>query len=154
LRNTAALQGSFEVQQRGRAVTLYSRSPIAIYHEYGTGTYAGKRKYPITAKHAKALAIPTGEMTLAGLGRSTRTRTGGFIFAPATGQKRIPKRLRGRVGKTVRPYKSMVFRKSVMHPGVPARPMLPDPKRLVPKLQAAADKLTREMLDKKGIVAR
>lgn len=145
LKNTSALERSFDnVDIKARSVALYSTSNIAAYHEYGTGIAAGKGRYTITPKRAKVLAIPTGPKTLSGLGRSSQTATGGFLLA-ATGQ-RMPKRLRGRVGKSVQPYKNMVFRKKVKHPGVPERPMLPDPVRITPKLQASAIGVFRRLV--------
>lgn len=149
LKNDHHLEKSFDVRVHPQKVVLFSDSPVAIFHEYGT-----RRGYPITPKRAKWLAIPMGPKTLAGLGRnSTPTATGGFIFRPTPGQKRIPKRLRGREGKAVRPYSSIMFTKRVWHPGVVARPMLPDAERIVPDLKRAADDLIRKTMKKRGIIA-
>ena len=132
LENTGALRQSFDFRTGARQVTVFTNNPVAAFHEFGT-----HGPYEIRAKHGKALAIPTDPMTLSGLGRSTPTGRGSFTLA-ASGQK-IPKRLAGRVGKTVVPFKSVIFRQKVTHPGLPARPMLPTPEQLVPALVRDAD---------------
>lgn len=132
LENTGALRQSFDFRTGARQVTVFTNNPVAAFHEFGT-----RGPYEIRATHGKALAIPTGAMTLSGLGRSTPTGRGSFTLA-ASGQK-MPKRFAGRVGKTVVPFKSVIFRQKVTHPGLPARPMLPTPEQLVPALIKDAD---------------
>ena len=144
LRDTGALQRSFDQELGPRDVTVFSRSPVAVFHEFGT-----RGPYPIRAKHAKALAIPTGNKSLAGLGRSPRLKAGGFVFRPGPGQK-AGKRFAGRVGKTVQPFAGLIFRREVMHPGLPARPMLPTPALLVPRLIAAGEALVRQLVERRS----
>lgn len=133
LQNTGALRRSFDFAVQPRRLTVFSRSPVAVWHEFGT------KPYIIRPKVAKALIIPTGPFTLAGLGRSAPTGRGSFIFTPAKRQKRIPERLKNRIGKVVVPYENFIFRDEVHHPGLPARPMLPSPDQAIPALRQAAD---------------
>lgn len=127
LQDTGALRKSFDYSVAGRTLTVFSNAVTAVFAEFGT------RAHAIVAKTAQALAIPTGAFTLAGLGGSRATGRGSFIFTPKAGQK-IPKRLRGRVGKAVAPFKGVIFRKRVNHPGTVPRPVLPTPEQIVPKL--------------------
>ena len=156
LRNTGALQRSFDHELGPRHVTVFSRSPVAVFHEFGT-----RGPYPIVPKKAGGwLAIPIGNKTLAGLGRSVRLKAGGFIFRPAAGQK-IPKRFARRVGKTVLPFadvidpvtlkpvRGLIFRRGVMHPGLPARPMFPTLALLVPRMIEAGDALIRKLVERR-----
>jgi hypothetical protein len=117
---------------------VFSRSPIAAFHEFGTRPYEIRPKRP-----GGVLAIPAGPYTKAGLGRSAPIRgRASYRFQPAPGQ-RIPRRLAGRVGKPVLPYTAVRFVRRVHHPGLPARPMLPTAAEIAPTLrQIALDYLT------------
>lgn len=118
----AGLRNTFDMALTGaREVTVFTRDPRAMFHEFGT-----KGPYEIRPKTAKALALPflpgrdsgkgtagtgkAGRFSLSGLGRS-RQREGGGFLTPA-GAKRVA-------------YTNVSFRKKVTHPGLPARPMLP-----------------------------
>lgn len=144
LQDTTVLRRSFDFTTTPKRVTAFSRDPKAVFHEFGT---AGP--YAIRAKHGKVLAIPVGPKTLAGLGRSTPTGRGSFLFTPGPGQ-RIPRRFRGRVGKAVLPFSSLIFRTEVHHPGLVARPMLPRENVLVPKLIADGQAFLARVLGRGG----
>ncbi len=125
-----SLSHSFDGIVTGNRLTIFSNNPIAPLMEFGT------QPHDIEAKPGHVLAIPTGPFTLAGLGKSRATGRGSFIFSPAG--RRPPKRLRGREGKAVVPYASVIFRHKVHHPGTVPRPMLPAPDRIVPELNKQA----------------
>src|SRR2546422_6794655 len=89
LQNTGKLAKSFDFVTEPHKLTVFSRSPLAIFHEIGT-----KGPYEIRPKHGKALALPAGPYSLRGLGRARATGRGSFIVGKgATG------RLKSRVGK-------------------------------------------------------
>ena len=144
------LRSTFDFAVTGRDVKVFSTSPVAAFHEFGT-----KGPYVIAAKHAKALALPAlgdqltgkgaGHFTLAGLGRSKPTGRGSFVFRPTPG-KQVPTRFRGREGKPVVPFRGIDFRKSVVHPGLPERRMFPTEEQVTPKLIQAATGLILQKL--------
>lgn len=128
-----SLARTFDAMATDREAVVFSRSPVAGYHERGT-----RGPYEIRPRNAKVLAIPVGPFTLAGLGRSAPTGRGSFTFVPAPGQ-RTPRRFQGRAGKAAVPFKDVIFRPKVTHPGLPARPMLPTVERIGPVLQRAGE---------------
>ena len=149
-RGPQALSGfrnTFDATISGRTVAIFSRDPKTEFHEKGT-----KGPYEIKAKNAKALALPflpsrdggkgtsgsgkAGKQSLAGLGRARRSGSG---FVLPGGQRKV--------GTT-----NVAFYKKVIHPGLPARPMLPTaegPFSIVPKLQAAAGAIIQAALLKR-----
>lgn len=147
LQNNGYLRNSFDFQIGGRQTTIFSNSPVAHFHEFGT-----KGPYEIKPKHAKALALPfldrhtegprkgkvKGQYSLEGLGRSKPTGRGGFYLDKNATKHRAHA---WRAGKTVSPYKEIDFRLRVIHPGIPARPMLPRDEQIIPQLNMAAKRL-------------
>jgi hypothetical protein len=116
----------------GDSIEVFNPDPKQIIHEYGT-----KKNYPIVPKRAKALALPSpggvARYTLEGLGKSKKIDRRSYLFNPT---KKPPARYAGRTGKPVVPYTDFIFRKKVNHPGIPARPVLPVPAVITPKLKA------------------
>ena len=152
--DTGRLRDSFDSSIQGRKLTVFSNDPRAVWHEFGV-----KPRAEIRPKHGKALALPAlvggflpgglqgpavkGQFSLGGLGRSRAARPGSrtVIFNPLGA---VPKRLAGRIGKTVVPYKDIIFRSVIRNwPGIPARPMLPRAADIVPALTRIAQ---RELL--------
>jgi phage gpG-like protein len=145
LQNTGALRRGFELTTTNRTATVFNTSPIARYQQEGT-----RGPYEIRAKNGKALALPfvpgrdggggsagsgrAGSFSLAGLGRSTRTASGGF---------QTPK------GKRA-PVTNASFYAKVIHPGLPARPMLPTPAQIQPVLQQAGQAFLARALGNRG----
>lgn len=127
--NTGKLRDSFDARVAPRKLTVFSKSPVAAYHEFG-----GTHWYDIRPRFAKALALPAGPYSLRYLGRSQPTGRGSFVFTPGT-TKRVPKRLANRVGKVVVPFAQVTFVAKVHHPPLTARPMLPTPEQIVPLLE-------------------
>lgn len=142
-RGRAPLEGirkTFDMQIAGRQVSVFTNHPAAVFQEFGT-----KGPYEIKPKHAKALALPflpgrdakgtrgsrPGVHTKAGLGRSTRIRPSTF-FKPGA-------------GKSVA-VSNVSFYAKVIHPGLPARRMLPTEKQMIPILA----KLTIAVITRKG----
>ncbi len=74
--------------------TIGTKAPHAVFHQWGTATYRGRPKYPITAEAGKML----------------RFRVGG----------------------------KWVYRRSVDHPGVPQRMIVPNPRVGLPRHWSAA----------------
>lgn len=143
----AGLRRSWDARQTGpRSVTVFNTNPIAGFHEDGT-----KGPYEIRPKHAKALALPflpgrdagkgtagtgkAGRFSLSGLGRSRATGRGSF---------------KGPSGGTKVPYSNVSFRRKVIHPGLPKRPMLPTPAQLIPILQREAAAFIAFVARKRG----
>ena len=150
LQNTGKLRSSFDYRLTGdRRVTVFSSDPVAIFHEFGT-----KGPYIIRAKPGHFLALPgledrgdgtgriKGQKSLSGFGRGRSTGRGSFAL-PANAPH-------PRAGKTAAPYKNVTFRQQVTHPGLPARPMLPTPEQITPKLTEAAQKLIHLALTRHG----
>lgn len=129
----SGFRNTFDTSIADRTVAVFSRDPNTLFHEKGT-----RGPYEIRPKHAKALALPflpgrdagkgtsgtgkPGRFSLSGLGRSRRSR-GGFVTPGG----------RRKVATT-----NVAFYAKVIHPGLPARPMLPTADQLVPRLEAAA----------------
>jgi hypothetical protein len=156
LRDTGAMERGWSVsntQLEDKKINIYNPDPKAVFHEFGT-----KGPYPITPKNAKVLALPAiqqdaqgnikGQFSLAGLAKSRQVGKRSYVYQPPTrggflgfGSKAVnSKRYAGRVGKRVAAYKVIDFRPEVSHPGVPARPVLPDPQQISPKLKVAANR--------------
>jgi phage gpG-like protein len=131
----AGLRSTFDMQISGpRQVTVFSTEPKAIFHEFGT-----KGPYEIRPKTAKALALPflpgrdagtgtarsgkAGKFSLSGLGRARATGRGSFT-TPG--------------GATKVAYSNVSFRVKVIHPGLPARRMLPTADQIIPILKREA----------------
>ncbi len=98
---------------------------------------------------------------MAGLGRSKRTAGGALIFNPtvrvtrhagggATASLNIPRRLTGRIGKTVAPQTNTAFYKKVIHPGLAERRMFPTEERLFPALAEAATAFVTNILARRA----
>lgn len=164
--DTGQLRSSFDHSISGRKLIVFSTDPKAVWHEFGVAPRA-----EIRPKNAKALALPflkagnlsggragpsiPGQFSLTGLQRSRSVRPGSRtvkfrpagIFGTSLGAK-IPKRLQGRVGKNVVPYKNIMFVTVIKNwPGIPARPMLPVPEEIAPRLsQIARQELLRTLL--------
>lgn len=158
----SGLRNTFDILVENNRVIVYTNSPVAKFHEFGT-----HGPYEIRPVRAKALALPflpgrdagggltgtgrAGRVSLAGLGRSSRRSTGGFVFHPVKGKK-VPGRFAGRAGKPVVALTNVAFYTKVIHPGLPARPMLPTTEQAIPILRNAATlyMLTRVLPKLKG----
>lgn len=115
--NTGRLRDSFDFRTSPKEVVVFSNDPVSVFAQDGT------KPHDIVAKNAKALAIPTGAFTKAGLGGARATGRGSY---------------RLKSGKVKAPGKNFLFRKKVHHPGTPARPLLPTDDQILPKLEAVA----------------
>lgn len=140
----SGLRNSFDLRVTPNQAVVFSDRPEAVFHEFGT-----KGPYEIKPKAAKALALPflpgrdagkgsagsgkAGRLSLAGLARSTRINARGTVQVAAGATGRFAKR----VGKAAVPFTNVAFYKKVIHPGLPARPMLPT-------IQRASEILTEE----------
>lgn len=111
LQDTGLLRASFNVPKwNENEAKVGSPLEIAKYHEYGT-----KGPYPIEAKNAKVLR-----------------------FKRATQVAVVTKRLAsGRSITLPKASGGYVFYKRVMHPGLAARPMLPEEKDILPDMMRA-----------------
>ena len=127
LRNTGALQRSWDARLHDRSVEIFSDSPVAIYHEQGT-----KGPYVIKPKRRKVLAFPTGPTTFAGT-----------TIASVRGERRIVSR---KAGTPVLAAKGVAFATQVIHPGLPVRRMTPTEEQLRPGLEAAARHFLKRVL--------
>lgn len=118
-------------------VVIQSSDPNAVFHQYGT-----KGPYEIRAKNAKALAIPGGPFSLSDVKPAPGGATG-FVV----GRKAI----RGRQpGQRIAPFKNVTFRQKVMHPGLPPRPMLPEPEQIAPELERVGQKVLAALTQRGG----
>lgn len=114
LQDTGGLKNSFTLNATSTEVAVGTEKQIALYHEEGTGTY-GKRgsAYPIVPKN------PGGVLA----------------FRMAEGGSRVKASFSSIA--TQRTYKKgqmITFAKSVMHPGVPIRRMLPKRGEILPTI--------------------
>lgn len=141
--NTGFLARSWDSRIEPRELVVFSKSPKSRFHQWGTrGPYEIRPKQP-----GGVLAIPTGNYTKAGLAKSRPIGTRGtYQFNPG---KRVPRHLKGRTGLRVLPYKSLAFVKSVTHPGLPPRPMLPTNEQIIPKLLEITNQYIAEQLVKR-----
>lgn len=143
----AGLRNSFDFRITGpRQLTVFSTRPEAVFQEFGT-----KGPYEIRPKHAKALALPflagrdTGKGT-AGTGRSGRHSLAGLGRAKATGRGSFTTAS----GATRVPTTNVSFFKKVIHPGLPARRMLPTIDRAVTILKAEAQAFIAHLTARRG----
>lgn len=127
LRNTGALERSWDTILGDRYVEVFSRSPVAMFHEHGT-----KGPYVIRPKRRKVLAFPTAPTTFAGTTIATVRR-----------ERRIVTR---GTGQPVLPAKGVAFARHVTHPGLPQRRMTPTEVQLRPGLEAAARHFIRRTI--------
>lgn len=150
LQDNGDLRRSFDPKQAIAELTttriaLESNNRTAVWHQYGTAGHGkpGGKSYPIRAKYAKALAIPGGPYTQAGLVRSTPTGRGGFVVGGTTVRGRKP-------GQSISPYAKVTFRREVTHFGVPPRPMLPTDDQIAPILERVGEKVLAETVKRQG----
>lgn len=131
------LRGTFDVVIKGNSVVLGTDSPVAIFHHEGTqGPYEIKPKSPDGTlalpyyperdgqKGGSARTGKAGSKTLSGLGKGRRNAAGKIISGPGT----------KRAGKVTMPFSNLAFYKHVTHPGLAARPLLPTPEDILPRL--------------------
>lgn len=150
LRDNGKLRTSFDEKVlTDSRVEIGSDNPVARFHQYGT-----KGPYEIKPRFAKALALPAlvsgpdgGVIGQRSLKRAKSTGRGSFVLpgikrfktplrpGQRTASGRLVEGAASRVAFNVRvPYKNVAFVRSVTHPGLPARPMLPTPEQIVPRL--------------------
>lgn len=151
LANTGKLRNSFDYRTTARACIVFTPNPVAVFHQFGT-----RGPYIIRAKPGKRLALPalgfrddgrvSGQYTKAGLGRSRATKQGSFLVT--TPGRNAPARVTARTGKTIAPYRNVIFRQQVTHPGLPARPMLPTAEQILPTLHRIATGIVDRALGK------
>lgn len=144
LQSNGALRRSFDFTTANTSVTISSNSPVAIFHEFGTGTHgAGKGPYKIRAKPGHYLALPGlgqgPQLTRKGAGRSRKVTATSTLFVP--GPKGPSKRFAGREGQRISLYQNIRFRKEVIHPGVAVRRMTPTETQVAPVLEATARRI-------------
>lgn len=139
LQNTGALRRSFELRVDHNRAVVSTDHPVAVFHEYGT-----RGPYEIKPRNAKALALPFLPGRDAGRGHAGTGKAGRFSFAGlgrATrgADTRLTATSGPRAGKTVAPYTNAAFYRTVTHPGLVARPMLPNPETIGPDLTRVAE---------------
>lgn len=146
LRDTGALASSFDMTVSRTRVVVFSNSKVGVWQHEGT-----RGPYPIRPKVAKALAWAgvaldsgggvIGQRSVAGFGRGRATGRGSFTGTPRRG------------GKTVIPVKAgagIIFRKGVMHPGLPPRRILPTAEQLGPVLARTGEAVVRRLLSQRA----
>lgn len=141
----AGLRNTFDSYQTGpRQQTVYSKSPIAVFHEFGT-----KGPYEIRPKTAKALALPFLPGRDAGKGTAGTGKPGRFslsgIGGKATGRGSFATPAGIRV-----PYSNVSFRRKVTHPGLPKRPLLPTPEQATPIIEKETAAFIRHKIAQAG----
>lgn len=126
--DTGSLRDSWDMEVTERRLVVFSRAKVAVYHQFGT------RPHLIRPRNPNGwLAIPLGPRTAPlALGRGRPSLAGPGLRGRR--RRRATEGERGRRG-------AVLFVRAVNHPGVPARPMLPAPRDLMPKLIATARQL-------------
>ncbi len=137
LQNTGALLRSFDLAVYATRVVVFSQSKVGPWQHAGT-----RGPYPIRPKVAKALAWVGvgdggGQVSFSGLGRGRPTGRGSFVGTPKRGGRTVIAKKAGA---------SLVFAKGVMHPGLPARRILPTPEQITPVLVRTGDAFLRSLL--------
>jgi phage gpG-like protein len=126
--DTGSLRDSWDMEVTERRLVVFSRAKVAVYHQFGTRPHQIRPRNP-----SGWLTIPLGPRAPLGLGRGRP-----FLIAEPSRQgwrrRHAAEGERGRRG-------AVLFVRVVNHPGVPARPMLPAPRDLMPKLLATARQL-------------
>ena len=132
-----SLRSDFDVtiDPGNASVTLGTNNPIALFHQDGTkGPYKIEPKSP-----GGVLALPFFPERDAGKGSSGSGKAGRFSLKGLGGAKAKKGGGFKKGGKTVRPFSNLAFYRFVMHPGLPARPMLPTVEHIEPLLLASAE---------------
>mgnify|MGYP001593161020 CR=1 FL=1 len=118
------------VQISAKQAIIFNPDPKQVFHEFGT-----RGPYPITAKNGKMLRLPNPEGGVTERKRRNRNynatrQKGQNFYTPGKG-------FYSRHGSHV--SDQYIFLPKVMHPGIPARPVLPEPRDIHHKLVAVAD---------------
>jgi len=122
LQDTGRLKSSFTHTLTGRGVSVGTNVEYASFHQFGT-----KGPYEIKPKRALALAFKT-----------------------AGGGRRVQASFSSRATKaTYKKGDKYVIVKSVMHPGLPVRAMLPDAQQITPILLRTARNYIAELIGKR-----
>lgn len=129
LQDTGGLSRSFTIQASNDQVAVGTAMDIAKYHQSGTGTFGPTGKpYIIRPVNAQALAFNAPSNVQGGnIGRVKAA------FSSLNSQKTFKKGQR------------LLFTREVIHPGVPARPMLPTKEQILPSLLTVARNFMDEL---------
>lgn len=142
----SGLRNSFDLTVSANRAVVFSNRPEAVFHEFGT-----RGPYEIRPKQAKALALPffagrdsgggtsgsgkSGRLSLAGLGRSRTVNARRTV--QTSGGRKVP-------------FTNVAFYTKVIHPGLPARRMLPTVDQAIPLLVEEGRKFLNHIIKRRG----
>lgn len=113
----AGLKGSYQMNFDSQKAVVGSADPKALWHGKGT-----KGPYDIYPRNAKALAFPAAGPFSSVATKKLRTSKVKFSFSSIATRR------------TYRAGQNFILAKHVVHPGLPARRMLPIERELLPRL--------------------